>query len=113
MLHHIHRLKSKPEHVRKNIAFVSAGALTALVALGWMAATVAGGTLALAPTPLDQGNAAALTNAASQTSSSFSQLLGAVGAATSATSSAPALHIVDSVPETAATPAAQKTVIPF
>jgi hypothetical protein len=115
MIHHIHRLRNKPEHVRKNIAGAAAGALTALVAVGWVAATVAGGTLSVKPTSLAASDSAPA--AAPDNGSVFSQLLGAVGAAGSG-STAPALKIVDDssasvAPVAATTSAGQQTVIPF
>jgi len=119
MLHHIHRLRNKPEHVRKNVAFLGAGAVTLVVAVGWGVATIASGTLNLKPTSLASSDAAPVVEAVSQTSSGISQLLGAVGAA-GATSSQPALQIVDTgrtstldQPVVATTSVGQQTVIPF
>jgi hypothetical protein len=122
MLQHIERLRNKPEHVRKNIALGTAGALAALVFLGWGAATVAGGTLALGSNSLTPDATAPLAAAAAQTSSSFSNLVGAVGAAPDGTSGTDTvgLQIVDNGTsstigsKTAATTSApEQTVIPF
>jgi len=113
MRRHLEHLRNKPEHVRKTIALGAAGALTVLVTLGWGVASITSGSLALAPTSLSGINTAPLATAASQTSSSFSQLLGAVGAASSASSS-PSLQIVDGGhTSTIATTSTQATVIPF
>ncbi len=35
--HHIHRLREKPEHVRKRIAFFTSGAISLIIFLGWIA----------------------------------------------------------------------------
>ncbi|MEO6536284.1 MAG: hypothetical protein ABIT47_01195 [Candidatus Paceibacterota bacterium] len=89
----VHNLKQKPEHVRKRIVLGTTSAVTALVAIVWvgtMAATgafslAAGGTVAQAqPKALPSSN-----------TSNYSQLAGAVAAVTGATTSAPALTIVD------------------
>lgn len=37
MLHHIERIKQKPEHHRRAIAFGTAAAITGVIALTWMA----------------------------------------------------------------------------
>jgi hypothetical protein len=122
MFEHLERLRNKPHHVRRNIALGSAGALTALLAVGWLTATIAGGSLALQPVPLDPtGATAAIASSVSDTSSSFSQLLGAVGAATgiSGSSTAPQLQIVDGAQSStlaakvSTSTASSQTVIPF
>ena len=118
MFQHLERMRNKPDHIRKGVAFGAAGALTLLVALGWGVFTVESGSLALAPTVLTPDATAQIATTASETSSGFSNLLGAVGAATSADTK-PSLQIVDSgVTSTinakaAATPAPEQTTIPF
>jgi hypothetical protein len=117
MFEYLKRLRNRPEHVRKNVALGAAGALTLLVALGWGAATIAGGSLALAPTSLTPDDSAPVVAAVAQTSSTFSQLLGAVGAAaTGASTTPPAVEVVSDrsqAPAVATTTAYSQTVIPF
>lgn len=43
---YIEHLKGKPAHTRQQIAYSAAGALSLVVALGWMTALVSSGTLA-------------------------------------------------------------------
>lgn len=88
----IERLRAKPEHVRKQIAIGTSGALTGVVALGWIVSMAAGGTLALkSSTPTDT-NAPDFAALAEETQSEFNSLMGAAGAFT-ATSSEPALTV--------------------
>lgn len=35
--HHIGKLREKPEHIRKRIAFVTSGAISLIIFLGWIA----------------------------------------------------------------------------
>ncbi len=93
----VHDLRQKPLHVRQNIALGVAGGVTLVVALGWFAANALGGTFSLAPSTFastDQ-NAPNFKEAITQNSNSFSQLVGAAGAAVGATSSPTAITIVD------------------
>lgn len=86
---HLDRLRAKPHHVRRQIAFGSSLAVTALVAVGWLGALASSPKLALDARPDDTGNA--LT----QTRTNFSDLMGAAGAALGATSSPAAITVVD------------------
>ena len=94
MRHHIENLKQKPEHIRHRVAMgVSIGA-TALVAVIWFVAHAATGTFALSSpnaAPVEQEAAAGL----GEVKEGFSQLAGAFGSALGATTSEPALTIVD------------------
>jgi membrane-associated phospholipid phosphatase len=47
----VHSLRQKPLHVRENIALGVAGGITAIVAVGWFAATAVSGTFSLAHAP--------------------------------------------------------------
>jgi hypothetical protein len=91
-------LKKKPEHVRKRIALGTSIGVTALVGVIWAGTLVATGTLALnngiAPSG-DQKKTDTFGLSGTNVQSNFSQLLGAVGAATGATSSQPTITIVD------------------
>ena len=110
MRNYINSLKKKPEHVRRRIALLSTSGVTGFVAIIWAVTLSSTGVFSLAPTAKTQTT----TTASSQTS--FSQLLGAVGAA-SATSSDPSLSIVDdgssSTLDAKRQQTASATVIPF
>lgn len=120
--HHIDTLRSKPEHVRERIAFMTSAGITGVVAAVWLVTLVATGTFTL--TPADSGTLASagssVTQATQQTQSNFSQLVGAANAALGATTSAPDLRIVDGGSssslddaDAAAAASANATVIPF
>ena len=111
IIEHIDRLREKPEHVRHRIAVLTAAGVTGLVAVSWMGALAASGTLALKPV--------AEPEIAAEPAPSFSRLVGAAGAALDATSNDPELEIVESrtssTLDTQQKPAnaTTKTVIPF
>ena len=109
---HIERVKGKPHHVRKRVAFGTAAALTAVVALAWLVGTVGSGTFALKPTSF--ADSAGVAGAVTTSSSNGSQgLAGAAAAPVLNDASAPAhIEIVDTAPKTPAKKAEQ-TVIPF
>ncbi|HWH07048.1 MAG TPA: hypothetical protein VNU47_00790 [Candidatus Paceibacterota bacterium] len=121
MLDFIERLRTKPEHVRKQFAVVAASALTALVAVGWAGALVTNASFALK----SQNEGASLAEATgtfgesmAEARSGFSGLLGAAGVAGTGQSNEPALTIVDT--KTSSTldtqmsaPEDTRTVIPF
>jgi hypothetical protein len=115
---HLERLRQKPTRVRHRIAVATAGAFTALVAVGWMATLAGSGTLALRDTrPVEEAPDDAAV-ALSESASAFSNLVGAAGAALGATSTAAALRIIDertsSTLDDAPPPNdTQETVIPF
>lgn len=88
MNEHLERLRSKPHHVRRQIAFSSALAITALVAVGWLGALASSPRLALNSAPQDQ-------NVLTETRTNFSDLVGAAGAAFGATSSPAEITVVD------------------
>lgn len=122
ILGHIERLREKPEHVRHTIAMGTAFVFTGLVAAGWMTAMATSGTLALKPTtPEPDGAGMEVAKTVNESTSAFSNLLGAAGAAFNATSTAAALDIIESETRTSSTldasqPSANattKTVIPF
>ena len=49
MFDYLQKLRSKPEHVREQIAFGTAGVIAALIFVAWLAAFVAQGGLAFTP----------------------------------------------------------------
>jgi hypothetical protein len=104
---HIEQAKAHPHHVRKQIAFLVAGAGAGLVAFIWIGLSLAMDSFALkGPTSFGQG-----TNA--QENASGTQLA-AVGAAlpSVAESTKPRIEIVDAMP-TAPKVQTENTYIPF
>lgn len=95
-------IKQKPEHVRKQIAVGTSIGVTGLVGVIWLASMVTSNTFALGNTSVGADvtaktdtNTDSSSLAGTGVKSNFSQLLGAVGAATNGTTSKPALTIVD------------------
>ncbi|HEX5774828.1 MAG TPA: hypothetical protein VFY28_02615 [Candidatus Paceibacterota bacterium] len=88
---HLERVRSKPHHERRRIAFVASALITGTVALGWMGALASSNTLAIAAPGEGTGMHADLAS----TKTNFSELLGAAGAAIGATSSPAAVVVVD------------------
>jgi hypothetical protein len=126
VIDYVERLRAKPEHIRRRIAVGTTVGVTGVVAAGWLTALVLSGSLALAPVGASSSTLASapgttqVVNAATQTQSSFTQLLGAVGLANA--SSAPAsLNVVDASTTTPSTDGSEddsptggnQTVIPF
>lgn len=120
IIEHLDRLREKPQHVRHQIAMATAFGITSLVALGWVTALATSGTLALKDAPAQADGAdQALAASVQESSSAFSNLMGAAGAAFTATSTEAALRIIDtrtsSTLDARSEPAnaTSKTVIPF
>lgn len=117
IIEHIDRLREKPEHVRHRIAVLTAAGITGLVAVTWMGALASSGTLALKSTETQPDTE--VSKSISESTSAFSNLMGAAGAAFNATSTQAALDIIET--RTSSTLDAQvqpanatnKTVIPF
>ena len=122
----ISTLRQKPAHVRHRIAVGTSVGITALVAVIWITAMASSGTFALKTGTPKEGNGQAPSTDAfalsgTNVKSNFSELAGAVGAAMGATSSQPALTVIDgtttssfdhpAAPSANANPSA--TVIPF
>ncbi len=95
----IANLKEKPEHIRKRVAVGTSAGITGLVGVIWAGTMVSSGTLALGsgvPVPADTApKTDSFALSGTNVQSNFSQLLGAVGAATNSTTSKPALVIID------------------
>ncbi|MBA3789416.1 hypothetical protein H0X32_03440 [Patescibacteria group bacterium] len=124
----VERLRTKPEHVRRRIAFGTTLGVTGLAALGWFFALVFSGSLSLTPNPSStQGGTLAADGtvvggqaqtAVTQTKSGFSQLLGAAGLG-GASAAPTALRIVDAPTSTPISTENQsptggdQTIIPF
>lgn len=76
---YVEHLKSKPEHVRQRIALGASAGFTAVVLVGWVVALGASGTLALSSSSSANSDTG-LAQAAQETKSGFSNLLGAASA---------------------------------
>lgn len=117
MKQYVQNLKAKPEHVRKRIAVGASGAVTAVIALAWFGTLAATGAFSLSNGVVADAEPASVAFTNTNVQSNWSQLLGAVGAVTGA-SSTPELTIVEG--ETSSTftrtetaPSPSATVIPF
>lgn len=117
IIEHVERLREKPEHVRHRIAVLTAAGITGLVAVTWMGALATSGTLALKSS--ETVPVAEMTESITESSAAFSNLMGAAGAAFSASSSEASLDIIEIRTsstldgKTAPANATSKTVIPF
>ncbi len=114
----IERMRAKPEHERRRITLLSSIGATALVALVWVTATVSSGSLAIKSdgggTNLSGMDSASNDNPLANSQKGFSQLLGAVSAFQSGSSTQAGLRIEDAPSETPApTGPDTRTVIPF
>lgn len=113
---HIEQIKSRPHHVRKRVAFGTAAALTAVIALAWLVGSVSSGVFALKPTSFadsaGQENGIVVGN--ENGSTNLAGALAGQAAATLSSPDAPAhIEIVDTTPPKAQTKKAEPTVIPF
>ena len=110
---HIERVKAKPHHIRKRVAFGTAAGMSVLVALVWFAGNYATGAFAI------QGSNFAMSvgreNAIATTSASGSQgLAGADAAAAVQDASAPAhIEIVDTSSQPPQKNQSEQTILPF
>jgi hypothetical protein len=91
---HLERLRAKPHHVRRQIAFGTSLAVTALVAVGWMGALLSSPKLAIERTPGGSEDVN-FQESLTETRSNFSDLLGAAGAAIGATTTPSKVIVVD------------------
>lgn len=116
----IQRMKAKPEHVRKRIAFGTSVGVTGLIAFMWVGTMATTGAFALNNkadgTAAAQPEAAPIALTGTNVKSNFSELMGAVGAVASGSSTKPALTIIDGNTSSsldAKTTNPSATVIPF
>ncbi len=108
---HIEYIKGKPHHVRKQIAFGTATALSALIALVWFAGSIATGTFAIRDTSF-AANTAQAGMVATTSVSGDQGLAGAASAVQDA--SAPAhIEIVDTSATAPAKAQPTPTILPF
>lgn len=92
--HHLERVRAKPHHEQRKIAFLAAFGVTSLVTLGWLGALASSPVLALNPRA-DQNEELNMQNALTDTRSSFGELAGAAAAAIGATTSPARITVVD------------------
>lgn len=111
ILHHIERVKGKPHHIRKRIAFSIAAGGAGLVALVWLAASLGTGAFAIRGASFADaalGESAVATGAVSD-----SQNLAGAAAALEDAAGPARIEIVDTAPTTATKKQAERTTIPF
>lgn len=104
---YLRRLKAKPRRVRERIAVGASLGITGLVALGWLAVMVVTNPFSTVP---EASDSAELSKAFTDTTSGFSNLLGAVGASRADDADGDGITVVDAPPDKAP---AEPTVIPF
>lgn len=116
LIEHLDRLREEPMAVRRRVAFLVAGGISGLVAIGWIAALLAGGSLALSTPAHAVATGSDVSKAFKETSSGFTELMGAASAAFGGASS-PTLTTVDvettSTLDTKIENDTDKTIIPF
>ncbi len=111
---HIERVKAQPHHIRKQVAFVSAAAGAALIALVWLVGSITTGAFSIKGTSFASGTEQPSASVTSDTSAS--QNLAGAGAAAALPQSVntPAhIQIIDATPSTANKKQAEQTTIPF
>ncbi len=111
ILDHIERVQEKPHHIRKQIAFGVAAALTAVIALVWLVSSIGTGAFALKDTSFAQSTGEERTRTV--TGDDTEQLAG-VGASVRSGASAPAyIEIIDATSSTSGQKKTEQTTIPF
>ena len=108
LLKHIDRIKEKPHHVRKQVAFAAAGTITALIAIFWVATSLATGAFALKDTSFADATGGSAGLAAS---GSEAENLAGAAAAFGAPPAPARIEIVDAASSTGKKP--EPTIIPF
>ncbi|MDO8593335.1 MAG: hypothetical protein Q7R59_00305 [bacterium] len=109
---HIEHVKGKPHHIRRRVAFGTATAITAIIALVWLAGSLGTGAFALKTTSFADitGGEGTLI-----VSGNDNEQLAGVGAA-SILPNAPEparIEIIDAVTPESSAKKAEQTVIPF
>ena len=107
--HHIARIREKPHHIRKQIAFATAAGIAGFIGLVWLVGSAVTGAFAIQASSF--AAVAAADNVVATTSTSLPA--GLAGAAAAVDTSGPArIEIVDTNPVATTTPPAP-TVLPF
>lgn len=111
--HHIEHIRTKPDHIRKQVALGVAAGVTALVALVWFVSTVAAGAFVIQGSSFAE-SASGSGNVATVGPSEGTGLAGVAAAALGVPGPEPAhIEIVDTKPAAVATKKPEQTVIPF
>lgn len=108
---HIEHIKGKPHHVRKQIAFGTATALSAFIALVWLAGSFATGAFAIQNTSFAADTVQ--TNTVATTSASGDQGLAGAAAAVQDASAPAHIEIVDTGTAAPAKSTPTQTILPF
>ncbi len=110
---HIERVKGKPYHIRKKIAFTAAASCATLVGLVWFIGNISFGAFTIQGSSFAEsvGQAGVITTSGS---SEPSNLAGAAAALPSKNTNAPAhIEIIDTASSTVGQAGAEQTTIPF
>ncbi|HUY05215.1 MAG TPA: hypothetical protein VMV62_00615 [Candidatus Paceibacterota bacterium] len=108
---HIERIKGKPHHVRKQIAFGAAAGLSAFIALVWFAGSIATGAFAIRNTSFAANTAQ--ENTVATTSASGDQGLAGAAAAVQDANAPAHIEIVDTGAAAPAKSTPTQTILPF
>ncbi|MSU74797.1 hypothetical protein EXS57_03410 [Candidatus Kaiserbacteria bacterium] len=109
---HIEHIKGKPHHVRKNITFVIAASVTAVVALAWLVGSVSSGMFILKPTSFAEITQQKSIETVDRVTADSENLAGAAAALGVKDTSAH-IQIVDTTPATPSVKKVEQTTIPF
>lgn len=112
---HLDRVKERPHHVRRKIAFAAAFAGTAVIALAWFAITLGTGAFAIQGSSFADSTGQGGTGTVASSDGGTSGLAGAAAALPPAPAENKAAHIeiVDAKPATTSASRSEATVIPF
>jgi hypothetical protein len=111
---HIDRVKAKPHHIRKQIAFVSAAVGAGLIALVWLVGSVTTGAFSIKGSSFAANAEQGSTVTAGGDTSGNQNLAGVGAAAALPDASVPAhIEIIDAASATAGQKQAEQTTIPF
>jgi hypothetical protein len=109
---HIKTVQAKPHHIRKRVAFTTAGAVAGLIAVVWLVGSVSTGVFALKPTSFAQSTEGPAVTVVGENDTGSAGLAGAAAAPAVQDANAPAhIDIVDVA--ATSSPQAQQTTIPF
>jgi hypothetical protein len=109
---HIKTIREKPHHVRRRIAFATAGVGAGLLAAVWLVSSISAGVFALKPTSFAQSTEGTPVTVVNENDTSGTDLAGAAAAPATQDANAPAhIDIVSVTPTNS--PQAQPTTIPF
>ncbi len=108
---HIEHVRGKPHHIRKQIAFSVAGAVTGLIALVWLAGSVGAGVFALKDTSFAQSTGGEEVRAVS--GDPAGQLAGVTSAVLPSLSEPSRIQIIDATSSAMLEKETEQTTIPF